>query len=159
MIANWCRFWPVVPSLVLAIPAIADEAPETLVVRAEQALSRGDTRDALQPLERLRFQGQLTDSLRLQLAQGYLRLRRLEEARQEAALVDPDIGGVDLLLLWAKLAVLGEDWLAARDRYLEVLALTPSIAGAYLGLGQALQELGDTEGADAAFAGYVQYSR
>ena len=156
---HWCRIVPLLFATTLAGPVPAQESPGELVERAEQALAAGNLRAAVRTLERLRFQGQLSDALRLRLAQAYLRQGRRGQATTEAKLIDPSVGGVALLMLKAELAAAEGNWPATRDRYMEVIARTPDHAEAYLGLGQALQELGDATGADEAFAGYVQHSQ
>jgi len=137
----------------------AQEPPGLLVERAEQALANKDLKSAVRTLERLRFQGQLTDSLRLRLAQSYMRQGRRQQAKVEAARIAPAAGGVPLLMLQARLAVAEGNWPRARDYYSKLIKRAPGNAEAYLGLGQALQELGDTAGADAAFANYVRLSQ
>ena len=152
----------IVLSLILAAllagPVIADEPRAELEAKAQQALAAGDLRDAVAALERLRFQGDLSDRLRLGLAQTYYRLGELDQAAAEATQTDPTAGGSELVILQAQLAASESDWASARDRYAGAIRMVPDNAEAYLGLGQALQELGDQAGADAAFQGYVQYS-
>jgi tetratricopeptide (TPR) repeat protein len=139
----------------LHLNAQAAEPAAELNVRLPEAIDRGDLREAVSAMERLRFQGQLTEEQRLTLAQTYLRLGRLDEAKTEAELVDEAIGGTDLLMLRAALAARGGEWSEARDLYTQVTQSDPSNAQAHLLLGQALQNLGDEAAADAAFAGYV----
>ncbi|ESQ14009.1 MAG TPA: tetratricopeptide repeat protein [Chromatiaceae bacterium] len=145
-------------ALAISACAAAEEPKATLETRAVAALDAGDRRAAVHALERLRFQNQLSDSMRLALAQTYLEQGRLDEARIEAERIEYLTVGADLLWLRARLAAREGQWAEARDRYLAILRIDPDSAEAYLGLGQSLQELGDTASADAAFAGYVRYN-
>ena len=138
---------------------LAAESQARLTAEAQQAFERGDLRGGVSALERLRFQRALTDEQHLELAQTYLRLGRLEEAKSEAARVDPGKGGTELLMLRGALARREEDWSQARDLYTEVTERDPSHAEAYLSLGQALGNLGDEPAADAAFAIYDKLTR
>ncbi len=143
----------------LSLTAQAEESVAELKARASEAVDRGDLRGAIGAMERLRFQGQLTEDQRLSLAKAYLRLGRLDEAKAEAALVTPATGGNDLLMLRAQLAARDGDWSEARDLYTIVTRQDSSNAEAHLLLGQALQNLGDEAAADAAFAAYVELTK
>lgn len=148
-------------AMVLTLPpqAPADEPVDGLTATADRALASSDPHTAVRALERLRYQGAISQAQRLQLAEAYLSLRRLDDAAAEAERIDPETGGTRLLLVKARLAALEADWTRVRDLSLEVIAREPTHAGAYLQLGQALMELGDAAAADAAFATYAELTR
>ena len=148
-------------ALALAIPltSLAAEPADQLTATADQALAANNPHAAIRALERLRYQGDITLAQRLQLAETYAALRRFDDAAAEAAQIDPNASGIDLLLLKARLAARAGDWTSVRDHCIQVIARDPNHAGAYLQLGQALQELGDMAGADAAFGAYAERAR
>jgi tetratricopeptide (TPR) repeat protein len=135
--------------LLMAVLLLSCFSPSPIAATPAEAL-----RATVKSLERLRYDGEITDAQRLQLAESYFQLRRFDDAAAEVQRIDPSAGAEALVLLRVRLAAQRKDWLEVRDLCNQAISRNPDHDAPYLFLGKALQQLGDAEGAEDAFATY-----
>lgn len=92
---------------------------------------------------------------RMQLAEAYEMRGDVGRAKEQALkVIANDRNNSAALILLGRISSHEQDWTKAKVYYQRAVRVDKANAEAYLGLGQALMELGDEAEADAAFGDY-----
>jgi Flp pilus assembly protein TadD len=128
--------------------------------KANAAFQQGHYQASATHYQRLLAQNPGRLDYKLKVAESYLFSNQTALAEQhlkEIFKVDPTY--VDALIQYGLLSAQQQKWEQARDLYGRAVREDEANAAAYLGLGNALMQLGDTESADAAFAQYQELTK
>lgn len=126
---------------------------------AGQPKQSEDARQKAASLERIAPEAR-TDRQRVELAQSYYKLGRLEDASNQAAKVlEDDVDNAEAWVIQGDVWRERGRWQQALGAYNRAARLAPDTATIELRRGQALMELGKTKEADAAFARYRAFSQ
>lgn len=137
--------------LVIIVSAHADVAADTLE-QADAFYKQGQFAKATVAYQRLLRGDTQNTYLRLQLGKSYYVRGLLDHAqRQVDEILLIDTTNIGALLLKGRLYARQKDWVAARDTFQKTVELDGNNGLAYLGLGNALNNLGSQVEADAAF--------
>ena len=140
----------------LMLPVSAPWAdPPSWAQKAAAAKAAGDYSRLISVYQRALLDDPSNARIRLDLARSYEAQGRVQEALTTAeGLRDSGSSSADVQLLIGRLQARQQEWRAARDAYQRALGFDRANAAAHLGLGQALQQLGDIEEADRSFDQY-----
>jgi Flp pilus assembly protein TadD len=143
------------PILLAPLTLFASEHAAKAERDASAALAKGLPFDAVVTLERVP-KGARSDRADLLLAESYFQLGELDKAASLATGVAESSKGrsTDAWLLIARIERRNDNFEGARAAASKAILASPTRAEAYLLLGQALDQLGDGNGADGAYATY-----
>jgi len=132
-----------------APPSLADEA------KARAAFENGQYREAVTQYQRLLHDEPGNVTYRVRLAGSYEISGQPKQAEAHAGeVLKQDSRNVDALLMMGRLSGRRQDWATAKSYYEKAVQADRQEPTAFLGLGQALSELGDDAAADVAFEEY-----
>jgi Flp pilus assembly protein TadD len=144
-------------SLAGATTASAQNTPPTQAPSRETAAQerKGESRQVAREYE-MQARANPTDATpKARAAELYETMGDLTAAKTAATeALTRDANNVDALQLLGRIAARQQDWDAAVVQFRRAAFLDPANAAAQLDLGQALEQLGDRDGSDAAYAAY-----
>lgn len=145
-------------SMVLHQSVYADSPDTTNESAAQAAFTDGNYHKAIINYQNLLKADPNNQSHRIKLAESYVLIGDLTLAEDHALQVlESSPRYTEALLIMGRIRGRQHDWAGARTFYERAIKSDNSNSTAYLGFGQALMQLGDTQAADGAFANYRKF--